>query len=73
MTDPKKDSISRALDILRLAPFSTAVNGFVLSSDTFYELVGILEGDAEGDQPHAEPEESKAAAKKRVTPKKRAT
>lgn len=70
MTAPSDDRTSRALDILRSAPFSTAVNGFVLPSDTFYELVGILEGDDTADETadDEEPEKKagKTAAKKRA-------
>ena len=81
MADRPNDPAKRALDILRSAPFSRVVNAFVLSSDTFYELVGILEGDvqgdeAAGDEPNdAEPNDAEPEAKSRPkrdgSPKKR--
>jgi hypothetical protein len=51
MADGQRDPASRALDILRSAPFSRVVNAFVLPSNTFYEPVEILEGSAAGDEP----------------------
>jgi hypothetical protein len=77
MGDRKIDPAKRALDILRSAPFSRVVNAFVLPLDTFYELVGILEGDGarETTSAAAEPEdtepEAKSTPKKETSPKKR--
>jgi hypothetical protein len=72
MADQKNDPASRALDILRSAPFSRVVNAFVLPSDVFYELVGILEGDGvAGNEPDDAEAESKSTPKKGATPKKR--
>jgi hypothetical protein len=69
MADQKNDPASRALDILRSAPFSRVVNAFVLPSDVFYELVGILEGDRA--DAHNEPDDAESDAKS--PPKKGAT
>ena len=68
MADRKNDLASRALDILRSAPFSSVVNAFVLPSDTFYELVGILEDDGADVDVDNEPDDAEPEAKS--TPKK---
>jgi hypothetical protein len=75
MADRKPDSAKQALDILRSAPFSSVVNAFVLPLDTFYQLVGILEGDgaadeSTADEPDAEPE-AKPTSRKDASQKKR--
>ena len=76
MADRPNDPAKRALDILRSAPFSRVVNAFVLSSDTFYELVGILEADGQGDEaggdePNDAEPEAKSTPKRDASPKKR--
>ena len=64
MAATNDDRTSRALDILRSAPFSTAVNGFVLPSDVFYRLLGVLEGDDAADEPADDAEPEKKAGKR---------
>jgi hypothetical protein len=71
MADQKNDPASRALDILRSAPFSRVVNAFVLPSDIFYELVGILEGADAHDEPDDAESDAKSPPKKGATSKKR--
>jgi hypothetical protein len=71
MADSETDRIKRALDKLRGAPFSRVVNAFVLPSDVFYDLVGILEGDVADNEPDDAEPDATSTPKKGATPKKR--
>lgn len=59
----EKDAITRAVDLLNAATFSTSVNGYVLSADQFKQLLATLEDAASdaGEEPEtsAPPKRSK--------------